>query len=282
LVLVGLGLAAWRWWHGRGQARPPSVTAGALVALWLVLPSLLFLRHATPVYPHYFIILFPAPFILAALAVEAAIARWRQAWLVLAPLAIVVGQVWLSLALLRFVGSTATPGAFGTPLSMLLQAAETARGLGAEVVVVAEGDNPAQDQTPAVFAALLRGIPHRFVDGRSTAVFPAGDEVVLLWPAGDAYGWPLEALYQAWGGGQWAARIPLRAGEGQALIAQSAGRQPAVPSPRAASALLANGWSCWARLQAAPAGSCGGGRRARSPMSAITSSPTCWMPVPSG
>ena len=242
LMLLGLGLVLWRWWVGRGKPRTLAVSVGLVVALWLVVPSLVFLRSSTPVFPHYFIILFPAPYFLAALAVDAAATRWRQAWLWVLPLAIALSQVWLSLALLRFVGHTHTPGAFGTPLGRLLLAAEAARSLGGEeVVVVAEGADPNHDQAAAVFDVLLRDTPHRFVDGRTTAVFPAGQSVVLLWPPAVAYDWPVEALYADWGGGQWQQRVPLRAGEGEALIAIGAATPPAIPRPREASALLANG-----------------------------------------
>src|SRR5690606_15520431 len=112
---------------------------------------------------------------------------------------------------------------------------------------------------------LLRGTPHRFVDGRTTAVFPAGRAAVLLW-RGEA-AWPATALYQRWGGGEWAARLPLRVGEGEAVIAAGAGDVP-VPAPRAASALLANGvevlgtglppgadgWALWWRAPGPQAG----------------------------
>lgn len=257
LALAGLGLAAWHWWASRDRPRSPRVTVGALVALWAVLPSLLFLRHATPVYAHYFIVLFPAPFLLAALALDALMTHWRLAGLWLVPLTLAGSQLWLSLALLRFVGSTHTPGAFGTPLGLMLRAAETAQNLGGKVVVVADGTDPAYDLAPAVFDVLLPHTPHRFVDGRTTAVFPTGEAVVLLWPPTEPYGWPVEASYQDWGGGQWSARIPLRVGEGEATLAVGAGTPPAVPNPRAASALLANGvellganetadgWSLW-------------------------------------
>ena len=266
LALAGLGLALWRWWAMRGRPRPLAVSAGLVAALWLVLPSLFFLAHATPVFPHYFIILFPAPFLLAALALDAAMTRWRQAWLWAAPVVIALAQMWLSLALLFFVGQTHTPGAFGTPLGVLLETAAAVRDLRREVVVVADGSDPGSDQAPAVFDVLLRGLPHRFVDGRTTAVFPAGQVTVLLWPPAQRYARPVEALYQAWGGGQWVREIPLRAGEGQALIAVGAGAEPAVPHPRAASALLANGvellgagalndgWELWWRAPGPEAG----------------------------
>jgi 4-amino-4-deoxy-L-arabinose transferase-like glycosyltransferase len=239
-ALAGLGLALWRWWVGRGAPRPAGVQAAAIVAAWLLMPALYFLRHSTDVFPHYFIILFPAPFLLAGLAFDALLDRWRWLWLV--PLALAAGQVWLVLALLNFLASTATPGGFGTPLGLLMRTAQAARAAGQpEVLVVSEGAQPGLDLAPSVFDVLLGATPHRFVDGRTTAVFPAGPATVLLWPAQVDYGWPVAALYRAWGGGDWGQIIPLRQGEGQALIAVSPGAQPVVPRPLAAPALLANG-----------------------------------------
>jgi 4-amino-4-deoxy-L-arabinose transferase-like glycosyltransferase len=80
-VVAGLCLALWRWWAARAQARSAGVEAGLFVSLWLIFPSLFFFRHSTPVFPHYFIILFPAPFLLAGLALSTILARWRWLWL---------------------------------------------------------------------------------------------------------------------------------------------------------------------------------------------------------
>jgi hypothetical protein len=244
-ALAGLVLAAWRWWQGRGQSRPAGAEAGLVLGLWLVMPMLFFFRHSTPVFPHYFIILFPAPFVLAGLALDAALARWPrlEPWLWLAPGALAASQVWLGIALLWFVGTQATPGAFGTPLGLMLRTVDAARRLGQpEILVVGEGVDPGLDFAPAVFEVLLHDQPHRFVDGRTTAVFPAGPATVILWPSSSGdYGWPVAALYRDWGGGDWKSIIPLRQGEGAVLLAAASGHLPAVPRPRAASALLSNG-----------------------------------------
>lgn len=242
LCAAGAAHAVWQFARRRAPsvARSPAAEAGLIVTLWLALPVLFFVRHSTPVYAHYFILLFPAPYLLAGAAVAAAAARWRAVWL--APLAVAAAQTWLVLALLHFVGTHATPGAFGPPLRALLETAALARALGrAEIVVVADGADPGVDLAPAVFDVLLRDWPHRLVDGRTTAVLPAGEAAVIVWPAAAGYGWPVAALYQAWGGGQWAHTVPQRLGEGELLIAARAGAALPVPQPRAASALLANG-----------------------------------------
>lgn len=242
LTLGGAVLAVWRWARpGTAQAtRNTQYEAGLILVLWLTLPILFFLRHATPVYPHYFILLFPAPYLLAGIALDAAWGRLPRLRAGVAAAAGIVpaAQVWLVAALLGFLGARATPGAFGAPLGLILAVADRVRGA-PDVVVVSDGADPHVDERPAVFAALLRGTPHRFVDGRTTAVLPAGDAAVVVWPGAAPY--PGEDLIRAWGGGAWAEVAPLRAGEGAVRIARFAGVALGPPQPRAASALLANG-----------------------------------------
>jgi hypothetical protein len=121
---------------------------------------------------------------------------------------------------------------------MLIETAETAKRLSlADVLVVSDGADPSIDSVPAVFDVLLRDVPRRFADGRTTAVFPVGNASVVLWP-GD---YPGVELYRQWGGGQGSNTVPLRAGEGEVRFAAGPGIALAVPRPREASALLNNG-----------------------------------------
>jgi len=180
--------------------------------------------------------------LLVGIFLDALLARFQAAWqktlLWLLPCVIAGSQVWLSLALLRFVGTQDTPGAFGPPLGRLLHIVETAAQLETgDLLIVSEGADPNVDMIPAVFDALLRGTPHRFVDGRATAVFPAQPAAVILWPGE----YPGAELYQRWGGAQPPIRLSLRAGEGEAIVLVGPGRLPVVPRPREASALLSNG-----------------------------------------
>ncbi len=233
---------AWVTVRRAGQRLSLMNKAEMIVVLWLILPILFFTPHTFPVFPHYFILLFPAPYLLSGIGLNAVLARWRTRWqriaLWLLPLVIVGGQAWLSLALLRFVGTQNTPGAFGTPLGRLIESAEAAKRLGSEdVLILSHGADPNIDTIPAVFDALLRGVPHRFIDGGTTAVFPAGSATVILWP-GD---YTSVDLYRLWGGGQWSDTVSLRAGEGEVRFAVGSGVTLAIPRPRAASALLNNG-----------------------------------------
>ncbi|MEK7786928.1 MAG: hypothetical protein AAB658_16080, partial [Chloroflexota bacterium] len=180
-----------------------------------ILPILFFVRHSTAVFPHYFIITLPAGYILAGSFVSAladfftAKARRTQreqekslrspATLPFAGLrlrgSVFAGTVIISaaeqagvwLALLFFIGSNNTPGGFGTPLGLLLNAVDGARQMQAslaapEILIVGNGDDPAVDEFPAVMNVLFRDTQHRFVDGNEAAVFPPGGAVAIIQP----------------------------------------------------------------------------------------------------
>ena len=240
LVGLGLVLVLYRGWRAR-TSLPVPLQAGLALAAWLAVPLAFFTPHVSPVYPHYLTILFCVSFALGGVSADWLLslcrARWQQVLVWLLPLAVAGAQTWQVVALYNFLGANNTPGAFGTPLAMLLRAADAARRLNAtEILVVSDGSDPWLDNTPAVFDALLHGTPHRFVDGRTTAVIPQAPAAVIVWP-GDL---PATELYRQWGGGQWQAEVPLRPGEGDVEIASGQGALP-VPRPRDASALLSNG-----------------------------------------
>lgn len=237
VFLLGIGYWLARPWRERHAA---DVLAGA----WLALPILFFLRHSTPVYPHYFIILFPAPYMLAGAGLAALFERidrpaWRQ-WAGAGLVLLAAALALLFVRLLTFVGSVATPGGFGNPVGRLESLAalvRAERGGAEEVVVVSEGDSPELDEIPAVASVLLRGEPLRFVDGDEASVWPGRDSLILLWPGTRA----AERDYEGWGeavGGQ-----ALRADEGAVELRRIDGPPgldafgSPVPGPR----ILANG-----------------------------------------
>jgi hypothetical protein len=206
-----------------------------VLALWFIIPIVFFTRHSTPVFPHYFIILYPAPFILAALALDWLIGKWRVVWLV--PIGIAVCQVWLTVAILNFVGTQNTFGAFGTPLDKLLQVVKVVDEANPkDVVFLSDGTDPNVDGLPAAFEVLMAARPLRFVDARKAAVFPAADALVILW-SGE---YPIRARVEQWGADKVVGAIPLRKGEGMVNIYRS-GDAPTIPNRQAASVLLANG-----------------------------------------
>ncbi|MBI4315742.1 MAG: glycosyltransferase family 39 protein [Chloroflexi bacterium] len=204
LAVAGLAVALYR-------RRP----ADLILVSWLAAPILFFIRHSTPVFPHYFIVTLPAGYMLAGIAVstfaDSFTAKARRAQRqetngpsrslrlrgllisVLAASAAVQAGVWL--ALMFFVGRVATPNGFGTPLGMLLNVADQAKewrlARGApEILLVGKGDDPQVDEFAAVTDSLFHGLPHRFVDGAAAAVLPQGGAVVVI-QSGDftARGW---------------------------------------------------------------------------------------------
>jgi len=163
--------------------------ADLITALWFVIPVLFFIRHSTPVFPHYFILTLPAGYVLAGCAVQSAVGADGHPPLrfvgVLVVIASALAQAGAWLALLFFIGANATPGGFGTPLGLLLNAVDGAKEMQAslaapEILVVGDGDDPDVHEFPAVMDVLIRGTPHRFVDGNEAAVFPQGGAVAII------------------------------------------------------------------------------------------------------
>ena len=170
------------------------------IVMWISVPVILFSLGFTDIFPHYFIVTIPAVYIACAWIFRAIhqASRFRFGKVILwSALILTAGmQVWSMFTLLGFVNLRATPGGFGTPIRMQLKAAALAKdlltdGVGWEVLVVSPGNSPAVANTPAVYATLLRNVPHRFVDGRNSAVWPFGPSVVIITheelPARDVY-----------------------------------------------------------------------------------------------
>jgi hypothetical protein len=107
---------------------------------------------------------------VAALALAVAMVVWGG-WQVA-----VIGR------LLLFTDRYPTTGGYGIPLKYTRAAAQEALRLASpsEIVVLSAGVNPATDETPAVFEALLFGHPHRFADGRLALPVPDAPETVYL------------------------------------------------------------------------------------------------------
>jgi 4-amino-4-deoxy-L-arabinose transferase-like glycosyltransferase len=199
--LWGLGTLAGLWVAVR--RRQP---ADLILILWPLIPILFFIRHSTPVFPHYFIITLPAAYILAGLAAQAIWGkltartpglqgddqkitgrslRLRGVLFVFGLISLALTQAGVWLALLAFVVNHNTTGGFGTPLGSLLQTVDVATRLAdeknvPEVLVVGAGDDPAVHEFPAVMDVLLPSRPHRFVNGNEAVVLPQAGSVVIL------------------------------------------------------------------------------------------------------
>ncbi len=187
------------------------------IGMWITVPIILFSLGFIDIFPHYLIVAIPAGYIACAWIFRAShqASRFRSGKVILwTTLILTAGmQVWSILILLGFVNVRTTPGGFGTPIRLQLQAAALATdlltdGVGWEVLVVSPGNSPALADTPAVYATLLRNVPHRFVDGRNSAVWPFGPSVVIVTDAE----LPARDVYAQW---QRTRQIlPLRVGEG--------------------------------------------------------------------
>ncbi len=224
LILIGLSWLGWRAWRRR---RDPAAEAGLLVVVWVLVPPLFFVRHSTPVFPHYLISTYPSQYIAAGVAFLVLAKRLRWAgWAILGASA--TAQVWVWAALLTFAGARATPGAFGTPLAMQRQAAELAETMrveesAAEVLIAGPGESPEFDEFAAVNSVLLRSVPHRFVDIDQSAVFPTTPTVVLLSQSlSELTNHYLSAATRI-------ERVPLRTGEGALHILALPGEAAPVP-----------------------------------------------------
>jgi hypothetical protein len=247
--VAGLGRQAWQR-RARGGANGTGEAAFILL-VWLLAPPLFFLIFPAPPVLHYLLPSYPVPFVAGGVgfALTAGVARRRSAhylplilWATL--LAAVSLQLWGTIQLHQLVARQATPGGFSTPLSHHLQAAGQAVTLwerrGGEILVVSAGENPAIDNTAAVYDALLSGIPRRFVDVRRSALFPDEPAVVLL--AADVP--PDSAAAQIYqDGGKERVQVPLRPGEGAVEVLQI-GDPPQPAMTLAEPVLFAN----WVRL----------------------------------
>ncbi|HUV90607.1 MAG TPA: glycosyltransferase family 39 protein [Anaerolineae bacterium] len=183
-----------------------------LLLLWFAVPVALQSRPTAPVQPFYFILLYPVQFLLiAVLLVDVLVwlstlrlrrhslwPRWRgvagrshssYSFLIYSFSSLAVAllgwggwQVAVIGRLLLFTDRYPTTGGYGIPLKYTRAAAQEALRLASpsEVVVLSAGVNPATDETPAVFEALLFGHPHRFTDGRLALPVPDAPETVYL------------------------------------------------------------------------------------------------------
>ncbi len=247
VLVVAAALAALIEVAGAARRRSFDDRAAAsfMMLTWLTLPALLQSQHSLPLYPHYFIILYPVPFLLVGWIVRwkagGPFERWASLKSALRGVAIgfVVGIALLqsaqSIALQTFVASRATPGGFGVPLDMTSRVAQVAiaasqAASGSEVLVYSEGDNPFTHEGSAVFDVLLPpNLPRRFVDlAQATEVYPLDAAVIVVYsPAGLTLPEALaerSMLYRP------EAVIPLRLGEGAAEVRVWPGPARAAPA----------------------------------------------------
>jgi len=222
-VTVGASLwLLWRLipgWRAEDAARRQAAQVDLVLLSWLAVPVLVNLRHSLDLHLHFFALVVPAAYLLVGRAAEPLLSHaqpqtpgsrstWARKTLRIAGMVALVllaaGQVTALLLMGRFVSSHDTRGGFGTPLGQFLavadRAVEAAREKNAELLVVGRGDSIVVDELAAIFDVLLRDrVAYRFVNGRTTSVFPPHPALALLAPdpgeAGAWYlSWPTQAL----------------------------------------------------------------------------------------
>ena len=167
-----------------------------LLLIWFAVPIAMQSRPTAPVHPFYFNLLYPVQFILIAILLVDLLARLPTPKLRLVGRRVSLSALLLAGGLLLwggwqvgvmghlflFMDRHPTTGGYGIPLRYTRTAAQEARRLAgaAEIIVLSDGVNPAEDETPSVFEALLFGHPHRFADGRWALPVPDHSQVVYL------------------------------------------------------------------------------------------------------
>ena len=158
------------------RPKTPWRAAIAVLLLWLMLPVALQLRHSRPLQMHYFAPLYPVPFIVMALGVDAlfrrqASLRSLSSIAVAALILLIVG--WQTFTTLRFAAfieqHDTSNGGYGPPIRSALDVTQLARdavrdGRAHDVIVAAPGGDPAVNEPATVFDVLLADVPHRFAN----------------------------------------------------------------------------------------------------------------------
>lgn len=167
-----------------------------LLLIWFAVPIVMQGRPTAPVYPFYFILLYPVQFLLISILLVDLLSRFATPKLRLVGRRVPASALLLTGVLLLwggwqvavvgrlfvFMDQHPTTGGYGIPLKYPRAAAQAARRLAgpSEIIVLSTGMNPAVDETPSVFEALLFGHPHRFADGRWALPVPDDSQVVYV------------------------------------------------------------------------------------------------------
>src|SRR5512136_2952769 len=128
LVILGVFAVAaliWSLWRAAHEWHHSQARAGFIVAMGVVFPTLLFIWHSTPVFPHYFILLYPWPYVLVAMFVvwlARQRPRWRVGWWGGGIIVVIAAtQIYGYLSIVQFVARRNTPGGYGTPVELTLR-----------------------------------------------------------------------------------------------------------------------------------------------------------------
>ncbi len=192
-----------------------------ILLLGFAVPVALRSRAVEPIPLHYLILVYPVVFLLIAALIDggyrALPLRYRPAARLTGILLALLWGAWqLAVVgrLLWFMDRYPTTGGYGIPLKYPRQAVLEARRLaeGAEVVVLTDGAEPAFEERPAVFDALLFRHPHRLVDGRMSLLVPDAPRAAYIVgpvsPEGDTFH-PIEQRLRSMAGVRVEEVIPM-------------------------------------------------------------------------
>lgn len=190
LLIAGLiGLLRLRFAAQQSDASASTSAALAEITLiWLLVSPIFFVRHSTPVLPHYLLVALPA--IALAAGASARLLRGRHWPLIPLTLAALLAAVW-SFQINIVLGEASQTRPANSALSSILNESRgAALGVAADqpVLFFTHGDDPAIDGEVAVFGALLWERDHRILNG----------DVLLILPPHPATLLATLAPFQAW------------------------------------------------------------------------------------
>ncbi len=181
MALLALALlhAGWRLRRGTEQER----IFYTLLLVWFLTPILLQSYTSRPTQPHYFILLYPAPFVLIAALLDWLLTHLpaRRRLLVWSFLLLwgigevaAVGTIW------RMMVLHPSTGGYGIPLRYPREAIQAAQRCAPTVVALGEGADPRYAEAPAVFDALLFTVDHRLADAKLALPFPQREATAFV------------------------------------------------------------------------------------------------------
>jgi 4-amino-4-deoxy-L-arabinose transferase-like glycosyltransferase len=210
-------------------SRRASNDASAIVILlaWLILPVLLQSRPSRPLQMHYFLALYPVPFVVTGLGLTAIVQGFRSLAMRRAvsaatggALALVAAwQVHTTLQFTAFIERHDTgAGGYGPPARGALEVARLARetirsGRASDVIVLTMGGDPTFHEASAVMDVVLADLPRRFADPRAGLILREDGAQYVITPEASA---ALDALNVHSGGDLRVQAIPLRNGRADA------------------------------------------------------------------
>ncbi|MCD6344874.1 MAG: glycosyltransferase family 39 protein [Anaerolineae bacterium] len=163
-----------------------------ILLAWFIVPIAMQLRTSRATQPHYFILLYPVQFLLIGNLLADAwnwLSRSSRRQIPVAIVGLTLLLVWggwqitVWANLLPMMIEHPTTGGYGIPLRHKREAAALvdATICPGEVIVLSTENNPAFEETPAVFDTLLFGRPHRFAD---ETAFPVPDSMRVAYLVG--------------------------------------------------------------------------------------------------